>query len=115
MVVVFFFFTKSFVSHMCCSVGEFLYLIFFFFLEFACEDCVDSFVTEVALNKHKIFHTKEDFTCQKCNKAFSNQNALSTHEKRHSLRMNYTCQICKETVSTRAKFQKHIKDHLGKS
>lgn len=85
-----------------------------FFSEFACEDCVDSFVTEAALKKHKIFHTKEDFTCQKCNKAFSNQNALSTHEKRHSLRMNYTCQICKETVSTRAKFQKHIKDHLGK-
>lgn len=88
--------------------------LFTFVPAYPCDQCVDSFVTEIALNKHKIFHTKEDFTCQKCNKAFSNQNALTTHEKRHSLRMNYTCQICKETVSTRAKFQKHIKDHLGK-
>lgn len=81
-----------------------------------CDQCVDSFMTVDALEKHKLFHLKVNSTCTKCNKVFPNQQALQNHERRHSLRMNYTCQICKETdISTRAKFQKHLKDHLGKN
>lgn len=80
---------------------------------FSCDKCVDSFMTAVALEKHQSFHKSDSFACVKCNKVFHTSQALTNHEKRHSLRMNYTCQICKETISTRAKFQKHIKDHLG--
>lgn len=70
-------------------------------------------MTAAALEKHQSFHKTDSFACVKCNKVFHTSQALTNHEKRHSLRMNYTCQICKETISTRAKFQKHIKDHLG--
>lgn len=80
---------------------------------YQCSKCVDSFMTAEALEKHESFHITDTHTCLKCNKVFPTLHALQNHEKRHSLRMNYTCQICKESVSTRAKFQKHIKDHLG--
>lgn len=82
---------------------------------FPCEQCVDSFMTNESLEKHKLFHeVEQQYTCQKCNKVFPNHKQFLIHNKRHSLRMNYTCQICKETVSTRAKFDKHIKNHLEK-
>lgn len=81
---------------------------------YSCDKCVDSFMTAEALARHQQFHSADNFACVKCNKVFHMRQALANHEKRHSLRMNYTCQICKATISTRAKFQKHIKDHLGK-
>lgn len=80
---------------------------------YQCSKCVDSFMTAEALEKHKSLHKTDTYTCLKCNKVFPTLHALQNHEKRHSLRMNYTCQICKDSVSTRAKFQKHLKDHLG--
>lgn len=80
---------------------------------YQCSKCIDSFMSAEALEKHKSLHKTDTYTCIKCNKVFPSMHALQNHEKRHSLRMNYTCQICKESVSTRAKFQKHIKDHLG--
>lgn len=83
--------------------------------KFSCDKCVDSFMTKEALQKHMAFHKTDVFPCIKCNKLFPTQQTLLSHEKRHSLRINYTCQICKESTSTRAKFEKHIKDHLGES
>lgn len=83
---------------------------------YSCDKCVDSFMTEEGLARHKMLHIMNDsFTCKKCNKTFPTCQALMSHEKRHTLRMNYTCPICKESVSTRTKFQKHIRDHLERN
>lgn len=83
--------------------------------KFPCDRCVDSFMTQDGLDKHKELHNvgpSDKFTCHKCNKAFSCTLTLKNHEKRHTIRMNYTCCICREIIPTRANYQKHLKDHI---
>lgn len=62
-------------------------------LRFVCDSCGEAFVTEIAMKRHAITHTRS-YPCKRCGDTFSKKRDLATHRLQHGIYKRLRCRAC---------------------
>ncbi|GFO36088.1 Zinc finger protein [Plakobranchus ocellatus] len=79
---------------------------------FQCDECDHSYMTQVALNKHKLSHTGvKPYKCDICGKEFSMRYMVKDHVRTHTGERPYPCSLCGSAFSNRGHLGRHMRSH----
>ncbi|XP_015034694.2 zinc finger protein 660 [Drosophila willistoni] len=85
---------------------------------FSCDNCNESFTTEVQLNEHvRLLHMAQhgSFRCPYCPRTFSRNAGLRAHLRLHDNDRPYMCNFCPRAYSRRDQLKKHLQSHSSKN
>jgi uncharacterized Zn-finger protein len=81
---------------------------------FSCEECWNSFETQIILKNHRRVHAPK-IVCDECDKEFRKKDALANHVKKNHIekedveKLVYACKQCKKTFGRKDTLMKHMK------
>eukprot|EP00112_Aurelia_sp_Birch-Aquarium-sp1_P016410 Seg3718.2 transcript_id=Seg3718.2/GoldUCD/mRNA.D3Y31 product="Zinc finger protein Xfin" protein_id=Seg3718.2/GoldUCD/D3Y31 len=75
---------------------------------FQCDMCVQSFLTQEILDKHRARHSRGVFCCKKCGMVFPNRNQLTDHNRLDHKRIRFECHHCDAVFPYGNKLKLHI-------
>ncbi|RUS82885.1 hypothetical protein EGW08_009350 [Elysia chlorotica] len=79
---------------------------------FECDECDRTYMTQMALNKHKLSHTGiKPYRCDICGKEFSMRYMVKDHARTHTGERPYPCTLCGSTFSNRGHLGRHMRSH----
>ncbi|GFS07392.1 zinc finger protein [Elysia marginata] len=79
---------------------------------FECDECDRTYMTQMALTKHKLSHTGvKPYRCDICGKAFAMRYMVKDHARTHTGERPYPCTLCGSTFSNRGHLARHMRSH----
>ena len=79
---------------------------------FECDECDRTYMTQMALNKHKLSHTGvKPYRCDICGKEFAMRYMVKDHARTHTGERPYPCTLCGSTFSNRGHLSRHMRSH----
>ncbi|CAG5117294.1 unnamed protein product [Candidula unifasciata] len=81
-------------------------------ITFQCDECDRSYMTQVALNKHKLSHTGvKPYKCNVCGKDFSMRYMVKDHARMHTGERPFLCGLCGGAFSNKGHLGRHLRSH----
>ncbi|XP_005096546.1 zinc finger protein 616 [Aplysia californica] len=81
-------------------------------LTFNCEECGRAYMTQMALNKHKLSHTGvKPYKCETCGKEFSMRYMVKDHARMHTGERPFLCSLCGSAFSNKGHLGRHLRSH----
>lgn len=81
-------------------------------ITFQCDECDKSYMTQVALNKHKLSHTGvKPYRCNICGKEFSMRYMVKDHARMHTGERPFHCSLCGGAFSNKGHLGRHLRSH----
>lgn len=84
-------------------------------VQYFCNICNKSFVTQKSLAEHQLVHSDmvtKEFMCEICGKSFKRKGQLSLHQAVHSSKP-YTCRFCSRIFVNYVQLEEHLRRHTG--
>lgn len=79
---------------------------------FECDECDRTYMTQMALNKHKLSHTGvKPYKCDICGKGFAMRYMVKDHTRTHTGERPYPCTLCGSTFSNGGHLARHMRSH----
>jgi len=78
---------------------------------FHCDQCKETFDSDLKLEKHKKGHKDIAHVCSTCKKVFATQQTLNNHIKLHVGDLSYQCGICSKSFVSNSVLGNHLKTH----
>ena len=75
---------------------------------FQCDMCIQSFLTQEILDKHRARHSQGVFRCKVCNMVFPNRNQLTDHNRLDHKQIRFECHHCDAVFPYGNKLKLHI-------
>uniref|UniRef100_A0A0B7AA16 C2H2-type domain-containing protein n=1 Tax=Arion vulgaris TaxID=1028688 RepID=A0A0B7AA16_9EUPU len=81
-------------------------------ITFQCDECERSYMTQMALNKHKLSHTGvKPYKCNVCGKEFSMRYMVKDHARMHTGERPFHCSLCGGAFSNKGHLGRHLRSH----
>lgn len=81
-------------------------------IQFQCEDCGRTYLTQEALRKHKLKHSDvRPHKCPTCHKSFAMRYMVREHMRTHSGDKPFLCSLCGAAFGNRGHLYRHIRSH----
>lgn len=81
-------------------------------ITFQCDECDRSYMTQMALNKHKLSHMGvKPYKCNVCGKEFSMRYMVKDHARMHTGDRPFLCSLCGSAFSNKGHLGRHLRSH----